>query len=129
MSVESIIICKHGNLGYSASLRFKDKTKNVDISHNNKNKLYGMINFLVKQNGQGMEKVTVYSKERCVQCAATERALGKYGIKYEVVMLEEHPEELDRLISEGYTAAPIVETENGTWSGYRPDRIKNIDNS
>lgn len=74
-----------------------------------------------------MEKVTVYSKERCVQCAATERALGKYGVKYEVVMLEDNPAELERLASEGYTAAPVVETENGTWSGYRPDRIKNID--
>lgn len=55
MSVESIIICKHGNLGYSASLRFKDKTKNVDISHNNKNKLYGMINYTVRKGGHVRE--------------------------------------------------------------------------
>lgn len=50
MNLDSIIICKHGNLGYTASLRFKDKTKDAEISHVNKNKLYGMINYIVKEN-------------------------------------------------------------------------------
>lgn len=47
MGVESIIICKHGNLGYSASLRFVDKTKNCELSHIDKNKLYSMVNYAV----------------------------------------------------------------------------------
>lgn len=49
MRVESIIVCKHGNLGYSASLRFSDSARDCELSHNDKVKLYKMINYIVRK--------------------------------------------------------------------------------
>lgn len=48
--VESIIVCKHGNLGYSASLRFTDETLNVELSHEDREKLYKMITYTVRSS-------------------------------------------------------------------------------
>jgi len=55
MGVESIVIVKHGELGYSASLRFEDSTRDCDIAHTDKNKLYKMINYTVKRGGHVSE--------------------------------------------------------------------------
>lgn len=48
MGVESIVICKNGNLGYVASLRFEGSTQDCDIAHTDKDKLYKMINYTVR---------------------------------------------------------------------------------
>lgn len=48
MGVESIVICKNGNLGFVASLRFTDSSRDCEIAHTDKNKLYKMINFTVR---------------------------------------------------------------------------------
>lgn len=45
--IKSIIICKHDNNGYSASLRFDDKRKDIDISANNKYSIYKNIDYIV----------------------------------------------------------------------------------
>lgn len=55
MGVESIVIMKHGKLGYSASLRFEDSSRDCDISHTDKNKLYKMINYTVRSGGHANE--------------------------------------------------------------------------
>lgn len=72
-------------------------------------------------------EVKVYSKENCVQCNATYRALGKVGIKYEVIMLEDNPELVEQFRSEGFAQAPIVDTGDEKWSGFRPDKIKELE--
>lgn len=51
MGVESIVIVKNGSFGYSASLRFKDSSRDCDIAHTDKNKLYKMINYTVRRGG------------------------------------------------------------------------------
>ncbi len=45
----SVIICKHGKLGYTASLRFDDRRKDVDISSVNKFSLYKTIEYKLRQ--------------------------------------------------------------------------------
>lgn len=47
--IESIIICRHGKLGYSASLRFSDSSFDQDISADNKKTLHNTINYLVRK--------------------------------------------------------------------------------
>ena len=71
-------------------------------------------------------EITVYSKERCVQCTATYRELGKRSLEYTVVMLEDAPELVEQFKNEGLMQAPIVDTGDERWSGFRPDRIKAI---
>ena len=74
------------------------------------------------------KEVKVYSKENCVQCDATIRKLGQLGIQYEVIMLEENPEILEQLKEEGYMQAPVVDTGEEKWSGYKPDKLKGLSN-
>lgn len=54
--VTSIVIVKNGNLGFVASLRFEDSTRDCDIAHTDKNKLYKMINYTVRRGGHVNEQ-------------------------------------------------------------------------
>lgn len=51
--IDSIIICNHNNLGYSASLRFSDSRKNIDISASDKYGIYRKIDFILKGENNG----------------------------------------------------------------------------
>lgn len=71
--------------------------------------------------------VTVYTKPDCVQCDATKRTLNKHGIPFAEIDLSANADALDRLKAAGWMRAPVVETADGQmWSGYRPDRIRDL---
>lgn len=70
--------------------------------------------------------VTVYTKPACVQCTATYKALDKQGIEYTVVDITEAPEARDYVMALGYQQAPVVVAGDAHWSGFRPDRIKDL---
>lgn len=72
------------------------------------------------------DKVTVWEAERCVQCAATKRLMGKLAIDFTTELLSEHPEEVERFKEANFTTAPIVESPIGTWSGFRDAKIKEL---
>lgn len=55
MGVESIVIVKNGDLGFVASLRFKDSSRDCEIAHTDKQKLYKMINYTVRRGGHVSE--------------------------------------------------------------------------
>lgn len=72
-------------------------------------------------------KVTVYVKTAgfCGPCMATKKDLTKHGIDYEIFALEEQPDGvIEDLKNRVGLSAPIVITEQGAWSGYRPDLIE-----
>lgn len=73
--------------------------------------------------------ITVYSKPACVQCTATYRALDGRGIAYSVVDVTENAAALLYVTEElGYSAAPIVVIDDQNhWSGFRPDKIAQIE--
>ena len=74
--------------------------------------------------------ITVYSKPRCHQCAATERKLDALAIDHVAVDVTEDTAALDYIRGLGYQQAPVVVVRDSTgavidhWSGFRPDRIK-----
>lgn len=68
--------------------------------------------------------LTVYTKPGCVQCNATYRALDKKGIPYNSVDISIDEEALERLKALGYQQAPVVETHNDHWTGFRSDKIE-----
>ena len=70
--------------------------------------------------------ITVYTLPACVQCDATKRQLQKSGIEYVEVKLHENPEALEKIKGMGFTAAPVVETSEAAWSGFRPDLIATL---
>jgi len=55
MEVKSIVIVKNGDLGFVASLRFEDSSRDCELAHTDKNKLYKMINYTVKRGGSVSE--------------------------------------------------------------------------
>ncbi|GEA84485.1 MAG: glutaredoxin-like protein NrdH [Cellulomonas sp.] len=74
--------------------------------------------------------ITVYSKPACVQCNATYRALDKLGAEYTVVDISEDADARDYVMSLGHLQAPVVivdGVDGDHWSGYRPDRIKALE--
>lgn len=74
-----------------------------------------------------MSSITVYTKPACPQCTATYKALEKNGVEFETVDITKDAEARDFVIGLGYLAAPIVVADENThWSGFRPDRIKEL---
>src|SRR6218665_3257900 len=70
--------------------------------------------------------VTVYTKPSCVQCNATYRALDSKGIEYEILDLSEDEGALAQVKELGYLQAPVLITDEGHWSGFRPDKIAEL---
>lgn len=68
--------------------------------------------------------ITVYSKPSCVQCTATYRALDNKGVTYEVIDLTAQPAEVvESFKARGLLQAPVVITDDDTWTGFRPDKV------
>ncbi len=70
--------------------------------------------------------VTVYSKPACIQCTATYRELDRRGIPYRVIDVSADHAGLERVQALGYKQLPVVETPDGHWSGFRPDKIAGL---
>ncbi|SJM55743.1 glutaredoxin-like protein NrdH [Agrococcus casei] len=70
--------------------------------------------------------ITVYSKPACVQCTATCRALDDAGLEYTLLDVTADSVALDTVRSLGYMQAPVVVSDVGHWSGFRPDLITEL---
>lgn len=70
--------------------------------------------------------VTVYTKPACIQCDFTFTALEKLGIAYDKVDVSMDPEAMKKVQELGYKQVPVVVTDQAHWSGFRPEKIKGI---
>ena len=71
-----------------------------------------------------IDNVTLYSKSNCVKCSQTKRLFEKYGIAYQEVNLETHPELVEQFKAQGFMEAPVIVSPHKSWSGFRMDEIK-----
>ncbi len=62
--------------------------------------------------------VTIYSKNDCVQCKMTKKFLDQHKVEYNEINLDEQPEFIDYVKGLGFSAAPVIETENDVFSGF-----------
>lgn len=74
-----------------------------------------------------MMKITVWEKPNCVQCMQTKKQFDNRGIIYQVRRLDRSPKAVERFLEMGLMAAPIIETDDRRWSGFRLDRIKSLE--
>ena len=74
-----------------------------------------------------MMKITVWEKPNCVQCNQTKKEFDKRGIQYTVRRLDRSPKAIQRFLEMGLTSAPIVETDDRRWSGFRLERINSLE--
>ncbi|ELY2738747.1 glutaredoxin-like protein NrdH [Cronobacter dublinensis] len=71
-------------------------------------------------------RITIYTRNDCVQCHATKRALESRGIAFDTINLDEHPEAIDTLREQGFRQLPVVMADDMSWSGFRPDMINRL---
>jgi len=65
----------------------------------------------------------VYTKPSCVQCDMTKRYMDKNGVSYDTVDITQDPEALEMILGMGFSSAPVVISEKGSWAGFQPDKI------
>lgn len=75
-----------------------------------------------------MMKITLWTKPNCPQCDMTKRMFDKEGVQYQVKRLDKSPKATQRFIEMGFMAAPIVETDDRRWSGFRMTKINSLIN-
>jgi glutaredoxin-like protein NrdH len=68
--------------------------------------------------------VQLYTLPACVQCDATKRYFKRYDIQFEEIKLQDDPGALEKVQAMGHTAAPVVVSQAGTWSGFRRDMLE-----
>lgn len=71
--------------------------------------------------------VTLWVKPACSMCDATKRQFEKRGIIYRTKRLDKSPKAVERFLAMGLTSAPIVETDDRRWSGFRLNRITSLE--
>jgi len=70
--------------------------------------------------------VTVYSNPNCVQCEQTKKFLTLKGVEFESKMISDSPEVFPIIEANNYTSAPVVVTEDSSWSGFRLDKLNEL---
>jgi glutaredoxin-like protein NrdH len=71
--------------------------------------------------------IQLWVKPNCVQCHQTAKEFDKRGIIYKTRRLDKSAKAVQRFIELGLLAAPIVETDDRRWSGFRLDKIKSLE--
>ena len=72
-------------------------------------------------------KVTVYSKNNCMQCKMTKRFLSEHNVEFEEHNISQNPEYVSYLKDHGFQAVPVVEAPGvPAFYGFRPDQLTKI---
>ncbi|SCC12183.1 glutaredoxin-like protein NrdH [Kosakonia oryziphila] len=72
--------------------------------------------------------ITIYTRDNCVQCHATKRAMENRGLAFEMVNVDHVPAAADELRAMGFRQLPVVVAGETRWSGFRPDMINRLHN-
>ena len=70
--------------------------------------------------------IIIYTRNDCVQCHATKRAMESRGVDFEMVNIDLVPEAADTLRAQGFRQLPVVVAGETSWSGVRPDMINRL---
>lgn len=70
--------------------------------------------------------ITLYSKNNCMQCKMTKKFLEQNGATFQEINIDEYPEKIDYVKSLGFTAAPVIESDQMVFSGFQPTKLKEI---
>ncbi|SMS13675.1 redoxin NrdH [Levilactobacillus zymae] len=72
-------------------------------------------------------KVTIYSKNNCMQCKMTKRFLTEHNVAFEERNISQNPEYVTYLKAQGFQSLPVVEaTGHKAFLGFRPDQLQQI---
>ncbi|HIW72374.1 MAG TPA: glutaredoxin-like protein NrdH [Candidatus Levilactobacillus faecigallinarum] len=72
-------------------------------------------------------KVTIYSKNNCMQCKMTKRFLTEHNVDFEERNINQNPEYVTYLKEQGFQSLPVVEAAgHKAFFGFRPDQLQQI---
>ena len=71
-------------------------------------------------------RIIIYTRNNCVQCHATKRAMESRGFDFEMVNVDLQPDLADSLRDQGFRQLPVVVAGETSWSGVRPDMINRL---
>ena len=71
-------------------------------------------------------KITIFSKNNCMQCEMTKKLLDKEGADYQEINIDERPEMIDYVKDLGFSAAPVIKAGDIIFSGFQPAKLKEI---
>lgn len=71
-------------------------------------------------------KITIFSKNNCMQCKMTKKFLDKEGADYQEINIDERPDMIDYVKDLGFSAAPVVKAGDIIFSGFQPAKLKEI---
>lgn len=70
--------------------------------------------------------ITIYTKVECPQSKKTKRLLAALDLEFTEIHLEENPEVVAFLKEEGYLAAPVVMTDEDSWTGFDEKKLREL---
>jgi len=71
--------------------------------------------------------ITLYTKDNCIQCKASERLLKQLGIKYLEINTEHNEKVRERLKSMGIRQMPALFRDGKfLFSGFQPSEVKKL---
>lgn len=70
--------------------------------------------------------ITIYTRNNCVQCHATKRAMESRGFDFEMINVDLSPDIAETLREQGFRQLPVVVAGETRWSGFRPDMINRL---
>ncbi|MHC9532282.1 glutaredoxin-like protein NrdH [Dellaglioa sp. BT-FLS60] len=74
-----------------------------------------------------MKKITVFTKNNCIQCKMTKRFLEENNVDFDERNISEDDNAIDYLKGQGFQAVPVVEAPGfDTIAGFRPDMLKKL---
>ena len=73
-----------------------------------------------------MAKITLFSKNNCMQCKMTKKFLEKEGADFEEINIDEQPEFVEKVIEMGFRAAPVITKDDFAFSGFRPSELAKL---
>ena len=74
-----------------------------------------------------MMTITLWTKAGCPQCDMTAKQFDQRGIVYRTKRLDRSPKAIERFKELGLLSAPIVETDDRRWSGFRLGKIQSLE--
>lgn len=70
--------------------------------------------------------VKIFTKNSCIQCKMTKRTLSAKKVDFEEINVDNDTEALNYLKGQGIKSLPYVETPDKSWTGFRPDMLKQL---
>ncbi|WP_288528854.1 glutaredoxin-like protein NrdH [uncultured Secundilactobacillus sp.] len=73
-----------------------------------------------------MARVTVYSKNNCMQCKMTKRFLTEHHVDFVERNINDEPQYIDYLKERGFQSLPVVEADGFEINGFRPNELSKL---